>query len=165
VSDPLNTQRLLLHCMASNPSRVKSPGPALRDSVLNLILKKKCTGGCFRELENEWEANKCFGPCGLIFCPECAFHLGTHCQECRNFSCYKCWETISNNGCPMCDKFSDAEREKAVPQAAAAAARGKRSKPSSDDDDSASKQQDKEVGETAGRSTTARRTRKSRKKS
>jgi len=99
--------------MSLNTSAVKDPNePPSKDSAPNLNLKMKCTGGCHRELENESEANICAGPCGLTFCPECAYDQGTHCQECGNFSCHACWDTISDNGCPFCDQWSDSvERE------------------------------------------------------
>jgi len=113
--------RVALHkeliAMSRSSSSAKNPTePALRDSVLDLILKKRCPGGCLRELERESEANKCFGSCDLVFCNECALHKGTLCQECRNFSCYACWDTISNNGCPACDEDprSDSERDRIV---------------------------------------------------
>jgi len=83
----------------------------MRNIVLNLILKKKCTGGCYRELEHRSEAIICAGPCMLPFCPECAYDQGTYCLECKKFFCHACWETISNNGCPFCDQFSESNEQ------------------------------------------------------
>jgi len=90
-------------CVSTKPQDLRDPNaPASA-----LSSKQKCTGGCCLEYDWYEKMYSCAGQCGLWFCSSCGFDSGTFCIECKNFSCFHCWEAMSANACPFCGDSAD----------------------------------------------------------
>ena len=81
------------------------PCPNLKESFSHAFVQgiKTCTGGCQCEFITGAKDYTCVGICQARFCPPCAFADGTFCIDCKQFSCFACWDKCDFD-CPQCVK-------------------------------------------------------------